>query len=74
MGHQGSEERKVQAIHNMDTQILSYATEKLDASGEDYRLLVLPITLHLCVFVLMFPILCHIFSMTAAPAGAYMEL
>ncbi|MDD3278837.1 MAG: cofactor-independent phosphoglycerate mutase [Lachnospiraceae bacterium] len=42
MGHQGSEERKVQAIHNMDTQILSYVTEKLDASGEAYRLLVLP--------------------------------
>lgn len=42
MGHQGSEERKVQAIHNMDTQILSYVTEKLDASGEEYRLLVLP--------------------------------
>lgn len=42
MGHQGSEERKVQAIHNMDTEILLYVTEKLDASGEDYRLLVLP--------------------------------
>lgn len=42
MGHQGSVERKVQAIHNMDTRILAYVKEQLDASGEDYRLLVLP--------------------------------
>ncbi len=42
MGHQGSIERKVQAIANMDQRILAPVREALDASGEDYRLLVLP--------------------------------
>ncbi|MCH5252859.1 MAG: cofactor-independent phosphoglycerate mutase [Lachnospiraceae bacterium] len=42
MGHQGSVERKIKAIENIDTRILSHVTEKMDASGEDYRLLVLP--------------------------------
>lgn len=42
MGHQGSIERKVQAIENMDGRILSLIREQMDASGEDYRLLVLP--------------------------------
>lgn len=42
MGHQGSVERKVKAIENIDTRILSRVTEKMDASGEDYRLIVLP--------------------------------
>ena len=42
MGHQGSVERKVQAIENMDGRILSLIREQMDASGEDYRLLVLP--------------------------------
>ncbi len=42
MGHQGSVERKVQAIENIDREILSYVTERMEASGEGYRLLVLP--------------------------------
>lgn len=42
MGHQGSVERKVEAIHRMDTRILAYVREQMDASGEEYRLLVLP--------------------------------
>lgn len=42
MGHQGSVERKVRAIENIDTRILSRVIEKMDASGEDYRVLVLP--------------------------------
>lgn len=42
MGHQGSAQRKVEAIHNMDTRILALVKEQMDASGEPYRLLVLP--------------------------------
>lgn len=42
MGHQGSVERKVEAIHLMDTRILAMIKAQMDASGEDYRLLVLP--------------------------------
>lgn len=42
MGHQGSYERKIQAISNMDKRILGIIREKMDASEEDYRLLVLP--------------------------------
>ena len=42
MGHQGSVERKVQAIANMDQRILAPVRKALDASGEPYRLLVLP--------------------------------
>lgn len=42
MGHQGSVERKVEAIHRMDTRILDLLKKQMDESGEDYRLLVLP--------------------------------
>ena len=42
MGHQGSVERKVQAIHYLDTCVIGPAVEKLEAAGEDFRLLVLP--------------------------------
>lgn len=42
MGHQGSYERKIQAISNMDKRILEIIRERMDASGEAYRLLVLP--------------------------------
>lgn len=42
MGHQGSVERKIKAIENIDARILSRVIEKLDDSGEEYRLLVLP--------------------------------
>lgn len=42
MGHQGSVEKKVQAIHYLDTRVIGPVTEQLRASGEDFRLLVLP--------------------------------
>ena len=42
MGHQGSYERKIQAISNMDKLIIGPIKEAMESSGEDYRLLVLP--------------------------------
>lgn len=42
MGHQGSVERKVQAIEYLDERIIRYVKEAMDASGEAYRMLVLP--------------------------------
>lgn len=42
MGHQGSVERKVQAIELLDARLIRYVKEAMDASGEDYRMLVLP--------------------------------
>lgn len=42
MGHQGSVERKVQAIENLDTRVIKVVKDIMDQSGEDYRLLVLP--------------------------------
>lgn len=42
MGHQGSVEKKVQAIENLDKFVVRYVKEQMDASGEEYRLLVLP--------------------------------
>lgn len=42
MGHQGSVERKVQAIEYLDQRLIRIVTEKLDAAGEPYRLLVMP--------------------------------
>ncbi len=42
MGHQGSVEKKVKAIHYLDTRVIGPLTEQLRAAGEDFRLLVLP--------------------------------
>jgi len=42
MGHQGSVERKVQAIEYLDQRVIKNIKEALDASGESYRLMVLP--------------------------------
>ena len=42
MGHQGSIERKIQAIENMDARLIKPLVEAMDASGEDYRLLIMP--------------------------------
>ncbi|MDO4632783.1 MAG: cofactor-independent phosphoglycerate mutase [Eubacteriales bacterium] len=42
MGHQGSVERKLQAVQFLDERVIRYVKEKMDASGEEYRLLVLP--------------------------------
>ncbi len=42
MGHQGSVEKKVQAIEFLDSRIIRKVKEALDASGEAYRMLILP--------------------------------
>ena len=42
MGHQGSVERKVLAIEYLDQKVIGPICEKLEALGEDYRLMVLP--------------------------------
>ena len=42
MGHQGSVERKVQAIEYLDGRVLKPLTERLDSEKVDYRLMVLP--------------------------------
>lgn len=42
MGHQGSVEKKVQAIEYLDGRVIRPVVEAMDASGEDYRLLILP--------------------------------
>lgn len=42
MGHQGSIERKIQAIENIDSRVLKPLKEELDNSGEEYRIMVLP--------------------------------
>ena len=42
MGHQGSVERKVQAIGYLDQRLIRIVKERMDASGEAYRLLILP--------------------------------
>jgi len=42
MGHQGSVERKVQAIEYLDSRVIRLVKEGLDAAGAEYRMLVLP--------------------------------
>ncbi|MDO5391871.1 MAG: cofactor-independent phosphoglycerate mutase [Eubacteriales bacterium] len=42
MGHQGSVEKKIQAIENLDQRVIRPVKEKLDAAGEEYRMLILP--------------------------------
>ncbi len=42
MGHQGSVENKIKAIENLDAQVIAPVKQAMDASGEPYRLLVLP--------------------------------
>lgn len=42
MGHQGSVERKIQAIEYLDGRLIRMIKEGLDAAGEDYRMLILP--------------------------------
>lgn len=42
MGHQGSAEKKIQAIEYLDSRVLQPLTERLDKENTDYRLLVLP--------------------------------
>lgn len=42
MGHQGSVERKVKAIENIDRFIIAPLIKELKEKGEDFRMLVLP--------------------------------
>ena len=42
MGHQGNMHHKIQAIENIDRMIIGTIKHAMDASGEDYRMLVLP--------------------------------
>ncbi len=42
MGHQGSVERKVQAIEYLDQRVIAPLTESLDKQGIPYRMLVMP--------------------------------
>lgn len=42
MGHQGSIENKIQAIEFLDSRVVTPVKQALDASGEAYRLLILP--------------------------------
>ncbi len=42
MGHQGSVERKIKAIEYLDQRLIRLVKEQMDASGEEYRMLILP--------------------------------
>ena len=42
MGHQGSIEKKIKAIEYIDERVIKLVKEGLDASGEDYRMIILP--------------------------------
>ena len=42
MGHQGSVERKVQAIEYLDEKVIGPLVKELEESGVDFRMLVLP--------------------------------
>ncbi len=42
MGHQGSLEKKIQAIEYLDQRLIRLVKEGLDAAGEEYRMLILP--------------------------------
>ncbi len=42
MGHQGSVEKKVKAIENLDARIIRPIVEGLEAAGEDFRMVILP--------------------------------
>ena len=42
MGHQGSVERKVKAIENLDGRVIGVVKKAMEEAGADYRMLVLP--------------------------------
>ena len=42
MGHQGSVENKIKAIEFIDSRVVARVKQAMDASGEDYRILILP--------------------------------
>lgn len=42
MGHQGSVERKIQAIESLDAKVIRTVKEEFEKAGVDYRLLIMP--------------------------------
>ena len=42
MGHQGLVKEKIQSISDLDQRLIALVKEAMDASGEDYRMLILP--------------------------------
>ena len=42
MGHQGLVQEKIQAIEYLDSRVVGPVKAAMDASGEDYRMLVIP--------------------------------
>ncbi len=42
MGHQGSAEKKIQAIEYLDARVIGHLKEKLDQAGVAYRMLIMP--------------------------------
>lgn len=42
MGHQGSFEKKIQAIENLDSKVIRLVKKGLDDSGETYKMLIMP--------------------------------
>lgn len=42
MGHQGSVERKIKSIEYLDERLIKRVCEKMQASGEDFRMLIMP--------------------------------
>ena len=42
MGHQGSIERKIKAIENLDSRVIKVIKEEMEAWGEPYRMMILP--------------------------------
>ena len=42
MGHQGSVERKIKAIENLDSRVIQRVYEGVTAAGEDIRMLIMP--------------------------------
>lgn len=42
MGHQGNVHHKIQAIENIDSQVIKLIKEEMDNSCEEYRMLILP--------------------------------
>lgn len=42
MGHQGNVEHKMEAIEHLDCEVVKIVKERMDESGEDYRMLILP--------------------------------
>ena len=42
MGHQGNIDHKIKSIEYLDSRVVARVKEAMDASGEDYRLLIMP--------------------------------